>query len=55
MTSVPKLKAHENYSELTFVIESLLVSEYLSTCLDGKETDAKNICRKSKIKTGVVY
>ncbi|KAG5866933.1 hypothetical protein JTB14_019780 [Gonioctena quinquepunctata] len=49
LSSVPKLKGRENYSDWSFAVQNMLVLDDLKTCLDGSET-SKTKDEKAKAK-----
>ncbi|KAG5897613.1 hypothetical protein JTB14_028881 [Gonioctena quinquepunctata] len=50
LSSVPKLKGRENYSDWSFAVQNMLVLDDLKTCLDGSETsETKDEKAKAKL------
>ncbi|KAG5882789.1 hypothetical protein JTB14_023628 [Gonioctena quinquepunctata] len=50
LSSVPKLKGPENYSDWSFAVHNMLVLDDLKTCLDGSETsETKDEKAKAKL------
>ncbi|KAG5863728.1 hypothetical protein JTB14_017929 [Gonioctena quinquepunctata] len=50
LSSVPKLKGRENYSDWSFAVQNMLVLDDLKTCLDGSETsETKDEQAKAKL------